>query len=118
MSGSSKASLHSKAFLFDRKHVFIGSLNLDPRSIHENTEIGVMLTAPELVSSAATKLDGALAAATFQLKLETHPNGYEQIVWHEVTQGKSKTYTTDPGTSIWQRFIVGFVGLLPVESQL
>ena len=28
--GSSKASLHTKSFVFDRKQVFIGSLNLDP----------------------------------------------------------------------------------------
>jgi putative cardiolipin synthase len=45
--GASQASLHSKAFIFDREHIFIGSLNLDPRSIHENTEIGVVLTSPD-----------------------------------------------------------------------
>jgi hypothetical protein len=28
--GSSKASLHAKSFVFDRRQVFIGSLNLDP----------------------------------------------------------------------------------------
>jgi len=30
--GASKASLHTKSFVFDRKDVFIGSLNLDPRA--------------------------------------------------------------------------------------
>lgn len=32
-----KASLHAKSFVLDRN--FIGSLNLDPRSVTENTEI-------------------------------------------------------------------------------
>ncbi|HET6370802.1 MAG TPA: phospholipase D family protein, partial [Nitrospiria bacterium] len=40
--GSSKASLHTKSFVFDRQHVFIGSFNLDPRSVGQNTEIGVV----------------------------------------------------------------------------
>jgi putative cardiolipin synthase len=40
-SGSS-ASLHAKTFVFDRRAVFIGSLNLDPRSTQLNTEIGVV----------------------------------------------------------------------------
>jgi putative cardiolipin synthase len=41
--GSSKASLHTKSFVFDRKQVFIGSLNLDPRAVLHNTEIGVKI---------------------------------------------------------------------------
>lgn len=30
--GSSKSSLHAKSFVFDRKQVFIGSMNLAPRA--------------------------------------------------------------------------------------
>jgi putative cardiolipin synthase len=37
LSGSARSSLHCKAFAFDRKDVFIGSLNLDPRSGDINT---------------------------------------------------------------------------------
>ena len=40
--GSSKASLHAKSFVYDRTRVFIGSLNLDPRAVIHNTEIGVV----------------------------------------------------------------------------
>lgn len=39
---SSKASLHTKAFLVDRKTAFIGSLNFDPRSAALNTEMGIL----------------------------------------------------------------------------
>src|SRR5207249_9798674 len=35
--GSSRASLHGKTFVFDRTSVFIGSVNLDPRSLEQNT---------------------------------------------------------------------------------
>lgn len=46
--GDSRATLHMKAIVFDRKAVFIGSLNLDGRSEQYNTEIGVMIRSPAL----------------------------------------------------------------------
>jgi putative cardiolipin synthase len=48
--GSSKASLHAKSFVFDREQVFIGSLNLDPRAVLYNTEIGVVLTSSQMAN--------------------------------------------------------------------
>jgi len=51
--GGSKASLHAKSFILDRKHVFIGSLNLDPRSIVQNTEIGVIFESTEIAQRIA-----------------------------------------------------------------
>ncbi|MBW7924213.1 MAG: phospholipase D family protein [Burkholderiaceae bacterium] len=41
--GSSLASLHAKAVVVDGKTVLIGSMNLDPRSQHLNTEMGVVI---------------------------------------------------------------------------
>ncbi len=38
--GSSAASLHAKLFVIGQKKLFIGSMNLDPRSVDLNTEIG------------------------------------------------------------------------------
>ena len=40
--GSSKASLHAKTFNIDRRKIFVGSFNLDPRSVALNTEMGVI----------------------------------------------------------------------------
>jgi putative cardiolipin synthase len=53
---SSKASLHAKAFILDREKVFIGSLNLDPRSFYENTEIGLVLDSREVAGTMAASL--------------------------------------------------------------
>ena len=40
--------LHGKTFVFDRQSVFIGSLNMDPRSWTENTEMGGVYESEEL----------------------------------------------------------------------
>jgi putative cardiolipin synthase len=41
-------ALHAKTSVYDRKVVFIGSFNLDPRSENLNTEIGILVESPEL----------------------------------------------------------------------
>jgi putative cardiolipin synthase len=40
--------LHTKAAVIDRRFVFIGSMNLDPRSANINTEMGVIVDSPAL----------------------------------------------------------------------
>ena len=42
--------LHSKGMVIDRRSVFIGSMNFDPRSILLNTEMGVLFQHEALVA--------------------------------------------------------------------
>jgi len=116
--GSSKASLHAKTFVLDRKWIFIGSLNLDPRSVYENTEIGVVLESPEVAENMARKFNANISGATFRLELRQNKDGTEQLLWHGYEDGKEKVFTADPYTSFWRRLGIGLMRLLPIESQL
>jgi cardiolipin synthase C len=116
--GSSKASLHAKSFIFDRRQVFIGSLNLDPRAVVHNTEIGVVVTSPKLGGEMGTIFDTFIKLAAFRLELVKNTNGSEKILWHGLVDGKSKTFDVDPYTGFWRRFGIGFLRILPIESQL
>jgi len=116
--GSSKASLHAKSFVFDREQVFIGSLNLDPRSITENTEIGIMVTSKEIVDDMAKAFDVMAATMAFRLELNREKDGMELISWHGQKNGKKRAWTVEPNTGFWQRLGIFFISLLPVESQL
>ena len=116
--GSSQASLHAKAFIFDRKQVFIGSLNLDPRAVLHNTEIGVVLTSTEIASGMSDWFDRNIELMAFRLELRTDEDGYEQILWHGLENGEQRVFDVEPYTSFWRRFGIGFMGLLPIESQL
>ena len=65
LSGKSRAALHAKSIVFDRKSVFIGSFNLDPRSSTLNTEVGVMIDSPEIAGQVAKiMMKGSHRAAT------------------------------------------------------
>jgi putative cardiolipin synthase len=116
--GSSKASLHAKSFVFDRKDVFIGSLNLDPRAVHHNTEIGVVVASKEIANELAERFDQNIEKEAFRLELETDSDGNDKIVWHGLNDGKQEVFNVEPHTSFWQRLGIGFLSLLPIESQL
>jgi cardiolipin synthase C len=101
LSGKSKAALHSKAIVFDRESVFIGSFNLDPRSANLNTEAGLYVESPELGAQVIDFMD---------------QNG--DLVWETQMNGMAVRFDQDPETGFRDRFMSGFIGLLPVEQQL
>jgi len=116
--GSSKASLHAKSFIIDRKRLFIGSLNLDPRSVVENTEIGIVVDSTDIAVGMSEWFDQSIDEVAFRLALEQDRNGDEILVWHRSIDGLDYRYTTEPNTGFWRRFGVGFLKLLPIESLL
>ena len=116
--GSSKASLHAKSFVFDRRQVFVGSLNLDPRAWVHNTEIGVIFDQPQIAAAMSDWFDRNVETVAFRLELVAPEKGPEKILWHGQVDGEKKTFDVDPYAGFWQRLGVGFLGLLPIESQL
>ena len=52
------------------------------------------------------------------LELRTDENDFEHIVWHGLEDGEDKTLYWEPHTSFWERFSMGFLRLVPAESQL
>ena len=117
--GSKKASLHAKSFVFDRKDVFIGSFNFDPRAAVENTEIGVVASSPEVASQVAEAFEFLTKNSSFRLELSepkflTGP----QLRWHRTIDGDTRILNKDPNTGFRQRFSVNLIGLLPIEGLL
>jgi putative cardiolipin synthase len=116
--GSAKASLHAKSFVFDRKQVFIGSMNLDPRAVVHNTEIGVVLTCPEIAQGMAGWFDGNIGRLAFRVELTRGEDGEEILRWRGLVDGEPRTFDAEPHAGFWKRLGVGFLGLFPIESQL
>ncbi len=119
--GSSRASLHAKVFIFDRRALFVGSLNLDPRSATLNTEIGLVMESPELASQAAVGLMTAVSDSTYRLELvptQTPSGSTRRIEWVEQEGGSEIRHSTEPDAGIWRRFGVWIMSWLPIESQL
>jgi putative cardiolipin synthase len=116
--GSSKASLHAKSFVFDREQVFVGSLNLDPRALKHNTEIGVIFDVPEIAEEMAEAFDNNIEEYAFRLELRKSENGSETLLWHGMKDGKPTVYTHEPYAGFWRRFGIEIMSWFPIESQL
>jgi cardiolipin synthase C len=114
--GSSGASLHAKAFVFDREQLFVGSLNLDPRSVDLNTELGIIVESPELAGELAQQFE-ELLRPEYSYKLELDPSG-DDLTWVSEENGKSVRYTRDPEVGFWRRFSTWFLSFFAPESML
>lgn len=115
LAGQSQAALHAKCLVFDRKSVFIGSFNLDPRSTALNTEIGVMIDSPEIAGQVGELMDeGVAPGSAYHVTLDSNDN----LVWSAEKNGEKVEYDTDPETNLLYRIIVGIIGILPIEDQL
>jgi putative cardiolipin synthase len=114
----SRASLHAKTFMFDRRAVFIGSLNLDPRSAQLNTEIGVVSESAAMAGALASGILGGLDQVAWRVERVVGPDGSVHLVWNETTAEGTRQLTDEPEVSGWRKLGVWFLGLLPIESQL
>jgi len=104
--GSSRASLHGKTFVFDRTSVFIGSVNLDPRSLEQNTEVGVLVQSPELAAEVGRLFDHWASPA---LAYEVTRTTGGRLQW---TGG----YTNEPEAGFWRPLGAKFFSHLPIDS--
>ncbi len=116
--GISETSLHAKTFVVDGITVFIGSLNLDARSVVQNTEIGVVINSKKISKIINDGFENNIDRVAFKLSLDVDKEGIEHMNWTGLINGKVTTYTTEPYTSFWQRFFTSFMRLMPIESQI
>jgi len=115
VAGDSPAALHTKAIVFDRESVFVGSFNLDPRSAHINTEVGLYVESPEIARQVADYMDiGALPENSYRVLLDDRGN----LVWVSEKGGREVRYNKEPETSFGRRFSSSLIKLLPIQSQL
>jgi putative cardiolipin synthase len=114
-------SLHAKLFVFDRRKLFIGSMNFDQRSMHLNTEIGLIIDSPALARQVAARFE-AMVQPVNSYKLALHPNDVGEeppdLVWRTQEHNKAVEYDTEPARSEWQRVKVNGLSLLPLDDEL
>jgi len=113
-SGSSSSSLHTKFMGADGELVFVGSFNLDPRSVALNTEMGVLFENPELDQQMLGAFNEAVVNRAYQVQLDAAGD----LVWLERDSGQTIRYHKEPHTTAWQRFVVRFLSWIVPESML
>lgn len=81
--------------------VLVGSLNLDPRSIKTNAEIGLLVDSPAYARSILTNLDKNLADFAYNVTAED-----AGLQWtHKPKTVAPTVVTKDPDAGLWRRFM-------------
>ena len=114
MTTDTTLTLHSKVATVDRQRMFVGSFNIDPRSLYLNTEMGMAVDSKELSTNMATSILNSLPEFAYKLRL----SGKGKLQWLLKTMGAEEVITTEPQTSLMRRFLTKLMSLLPIEEQM
>jgi len=114
METNTKLTLHSKVATVDRKCLFVGSFNVDPRSLYLNTEMGMAVSCDSLADEMAASILGSLPESAYKLRLSSKG----RLQWLLHAGGVEEVITTEPQTSFWRRLRTRLLGLLPIEEQM
>ena len=88
--------LHTKAMVIDRRHSFIGSMNLDPRSEVINAEMGILIDSPPLAEALAAEIERDLGGAN---SWRVEPDGASGLRW----VSDAGVLARQPARNAWQR---------------
>jgi cardiolipin synthase C len=118
--GPSYMALHSKVMVFDRRRVWIGSFNLDPRSAKLNTEIAVVVDSPALAAQVEEDIAEDMSPErSWHVRLVPRPDGQgERVAWTGEQGGRPATLFHEPAS--WRANLGAFfLSLIPgLEGQL
>jgi putative cardiolipin synthase len=99
MFGSSFGRLHAKTAVVDRKTVFIGSMNLDPRSDTQNTELGIFIDSPQLARELLRIVNISKLQSAYRVRLDRDGN----LEWLSMDDEQETILTEEPEASLWLR---------------
>lgn len=109
--------LHAKLYVFDRKSLFVGSMNFDARSKHINTEIGLIIDSPELARAAAQRF-AELVSLRNSYSVSIDPEKHGRLRWTTERAGRVVSTSREPGRNPWQRWKAKTIALLPLDGEL
>ena len=104
-------ALHAKVLVIDDDRVFIGSANLDPRSLRINTEMGLMVESTVLNAQVREAVAGDFDARN-AWRLELSDDGQVYWVSNELRLDRQ------PAASFMQRIEDWFFAHLPIENEM
>ncbi|QFU76864.1 phospholipase D family protein [Halioglobus maricola] len=103
------SGLHSKCAVADRRYVFIGSMNLDPRSRNINTEMGAMIDSPALAEDLVKILERNMSGAN---GWHVQMNSEGDLTW----QNDTETLDRQPARDTTQRVMNVLMKLGPRDQ--
>ncbi|GGC69523.1 phospholipase D-like domain-containing protein [Undibacterium terreum] len=118
--GNSQAMLHAKIAVIDRKQVFIGSMNSDPRSSRQNTEMGVIIQDSRMAGQILDLMHKDGPKATFLLRPSITAAGIEWIGNDslDLDENKEEILDDEPGAGFFLKLALRLLDPFAPEELL
>jgi putative cardiolipin synthase len=114
MFGKSLGRLHAKTAAVDKTTIFIGSMNLDPRSASQNTEMGVIVDSPQLAREMMRIINVSKVQNSYRLRLDKDG----AIEWLSTDGEKEVILNTEPESGFFKRIYNRLIAPLVPEMLL
>lgn len=111
---SSRGLLHAKTVVIDRETVFIGSMNLDPRSASQNTELGLIIDSQPLAREMLRIINISKLQSAYRLQLS--PQG--TLEWLSNDGDHEVVLTSEPEATFSMRLLNFLLSPLVPEELL
>jgi len=99
--GTSLGRLHAKTAVIDQATVYIGSVNLDPRSESTNTELGIIAECPELAKEVIRVINISKLQSSYRLRFA--PDG-RSLEWLATDDHGDVVLSAEPEVTPFMRF--------------
>ena len=113
--GASVGRLHAKTAIIDRSTVFIGSMNLDPRSASKNTELGIIAECPPLAKEVIRVIHVSKLQSAYRLRFAADGQSLE---WLTMDSDGDVVLSEEPDVTAWMRLQNMLLAPLVPEQEL
>jgi putative cardiolipin synthase len=113
--GASLGRLHAKVAAIDQSMVYIGSVNLDPRSDSTNTELGLFARCPELAKEVVRVINISKLQSSYRLRFA--PDG-QSLEWLATDDHGEVVLTVEPEVTPFMRLETMLLGPFVPEQLL
>ncbi len=114
VAGGTVLRLHAKCAVIDRRRVYLGSMNFDPRSRDWNTEFGLLIDSPVLAEQVLALIDEVLLRAAYRVRLAEDG---ESLRW-SLANGDGSEHDFEPETDLGSRVLLDLLAPFVPEQML
>jgi len=115
LGGGSLGRLHAKTAVIDGKLVFIGSMNLDPRSASKNTELGIIVDSPQLAREVLRIVHISKLQSAYRLRFG--PDG-NSLQWLTMDDDGEVILSSEPDSTLFMQIQNQLLAPFVPEQQL
>ena len=112
-SGTSRASLHSKAVVVDNRLLVVGSMNLDLRSQRQNSEVALVIRSAALSQRATRQVETTFAQGAYRLAMDQG-----RLVWRAPPGARFADARSEPDATTKLRLLVRLIAPFAPDEML